>query len=230
MKVGPWVGEFGWELFKWQAHIRAKARNSNKKITCITRSGRDILYSDFADVENFDPKTGTPDRWFLYKSSDAKPQTDYTPRELSSGGVFVKYGVPREKFEILIHARNRRHRRCDNWNGWSEMELGDSVASIGSKSDALHIEGTEDMRGISLKELVDYMAGSRMIVGPSSGPMHLATLCGCPQVVWSNRNLGNEGHTQDRYEKIWNPFGTKVAFSRKRTPSPAEVMELMEQI
>jgi len=25
--AGPWVGEFGWELFAWQAYVRALSRN-----------------------------------------------------------------------------------------------------------------------------------------------------------------------------------------------------------
>ena len=223
MVVGPWVGEFGWELFGWQAHMRTKAL-SGEPMTCITRTGRGVLYSDFAKVEYFDP-SGLADRWMLFKSKDKKPKTDFAARPLSEGGLFVKYGIPRGKFEILIHARNRTHRAADNWNGWDELELGASVASIGSKDSSLHIEGTSDMRGISLAELVDYMAGARMIVGPSSGPMHLATLCCCPQVVWTDRR-----GTIERYEKTWNPFSVKAITALARNPTAKRVMELMEQI
>ncbi len=30
--AGPWVGEFGWELFCWQGHLRRISKNYNKTI------------------------------------------------------------------------------------------------------------------------------------------------------------------------------------------------------
>ena len=29
--AGPWVGEFGWELFAWQGYIRALSRHLKKQ-------------------------------------------------------------------------------------------------------------------------------------------------------------------------------------------------------
>jgi hypothetical protein len=209
----------------WQSQMRQLQSELRPNVmTCITRTGRDILYSDFARVEHFDPD-GTADSWMLHNSKDERPKTDYPPRRLREGGIFIEYGVPNKKFEILIHARDRSHRVEDNWVGWRGLELGDSVASIGSKTGARHIEGTSDMRGIPLEELVNYMAGAKMIVGPSSGPMHLATLCSCPQVVWSNRT-----GTLERYKKTWNPFRVKTVTALSRNPSVWAVMEMIEEI
>ena len=204
--------------------MRAKAALLDEPMTCITRTGRGILYSDFASVSFFDP-VGRADAWRLHEEVGKRPSTDFGPRFLRNTPVFIKYGRPIKRFEILVHARNRVHREQDNWNGWNKMELGDGVASIGSKEEALHIEGTCDIRGIPLEELVNYMAGARMIIGPSSGPMHLATLCGCPQVVWSDRE-----DTLVRYERTWNPFNVKSVRILDRNPSAVEVMDSQKKL
>jgi hypothetical protein len=87
-----------------------------------------------------------------------------------------------------------------------EKLKGYHIACIGTEDASLHIDGTDDMRGIGMGKLVDLMASSRLIAGGSSGPMHLAALCGLPHLVWSapiNRL---------RYLRDWNPFGTECLF------------------
>ena len=54
---GPYVGEFGWELFHWSGYCRALSRHFDET-TIITRPGRDFLYEDFANVENYSPPSG----------------------------------------------------------------------------------------------------------------------------------------------------------------------------
>jgi ADP-heptose:LPS heptosyltransferase len=82
------------------------------------------------------------------------------------------------------------------------------VCSIGTK--AHWIEGTEDKRGIPMQELCDILASSKVLLTPSSGPGHLAHLCGCPHVIMtSNKHQPSIGGTnKDRYLKIWAPFKT----------------------
>ena len=46
--AGPWVGEFGWELFAWQAYIRSLSRHYDKT-TIICRPTSHSIYTDFAD-------------------------------------------------------------------------------------------------------------------------------------------------------------------------------------
>ncbi len=54
--AGPWIGEFGWELFGWQGCIRILAKKYDEVIV-IGRTGHDFLYGDFADIYiDFDPK------------------------------------------------------------------------------------------------------------------------------------------------------------------------------
>ena len=59
---------------------------------------------------------------------------------------------------------------------------------------------------ISLKELVGIFSNAKLIAGPSSGPMHLASLCGATHLVWSTE------YNRVRYERDWNPFKTPVIF------------------
>ena len=44
--AGPWVGEFGWELFAWQAYIRSLSRHYDKT-TIICRPTSHSIYTDF---------------------------------------------------------------------------------------------------------------------------------------------------------------------------------------
>ena len=46
--AGPWVGEFGWELFCWQAYIRSLSKFYDKTI-CISNNHSKFLYDDFCD-------------------------------------------------------------------------------------------------------------------------------------------------------------------------------------
>ena len=45
--AGPWVGEFGWELFAWQAYVRALSRHFPRTLI-VCRKTSEALYEDFA--------------------------------------------------------------------------------------------------------------------------------------------------------------------------------------
>ena len=83
-------------------------------------------------------------------------------------------------------------------------------ASIGSEKHSEHIEGTFDCRGFDLESVADILTNCRMIIGPSSGPMHFASLCKCPQLVWTGNKNGLGRGNREKYEKKWNPFGVDV--------------------
>lgn len=148
---------------------------------------------------------------------------------------FVRYGTRRSCFQdaLVLHARNRSDWGEDrNWPParWTELgrELKDHrLISIGSRDGAYRVAGSEDMRGIPLADLMDLLASARLIVGPSSGPMHLAALCGTPMVVW----VGYTGRKQDilieRYATAWNPHATPLTIlvAEQWMPSAATVAE-----
>ena len=92
------------------------------------------------------------------------------------------------------------------------------------ESESYHIKGTKDLRGIDLKELTDYMSSANLIIGPSSGPMHLASLCGLKHVSWGVESNVN------RYKYDWNPHKAEVEYiiSEKWNPSIEDVKQKME--
>ena len=99
------------------------------------------------------------------------------------------------------------------------------IACIGTKGESGWIEGTADLRGLSLEVLFDIMRSADFAFGPSSGPMHLASLCGLPHVVWSIPD------NKKRYEVNWNPLSTKVLFDSKFNwhPSPEYVFDIFKK-
>ena len=248
--AGPWVGEFGWELFAWHAYIRALSEYYDKTV-CISAPYSRFLYEDFCDqFIEYVPAVGDyKDSYFkvgfeitgkllgeLMKEASLDSNTQkisiITPRRIGDpprthfeetfkfGSLniipkYKKFGSPDEKYKdtVVIHARNRSLRPQDNWpeNKWKVLvdtlkKQGYNIVSIGLKSESMHIAGTEDKRECEQQQLLDILANAKCIFGPSSGAMHLASLCGCPQVVWST------DYNFDRYTKNWNPFGTKALF------------------
>lgn len=127
-------------------------------------------------------------------------------------------------------------RRYRHWMALLGELAGLKIAWIGTKREAEAIEhfGT-DLRGIPLEMLADVMASSTVIVGPSSGPMHFASLCGLPHVVFSDKrkwNLGGKkGTNWTRYKRYWNPLGTDctVIDEFDWQPPVSRVMKALEK-
>jgi hypothetical protein len=102
------------------------------------------------------------------------------------------------------------------------LACGLSVACIGG-DDNYHIPGTEDLRGKPLAEQCSAIAGAKVVIGPSSGPMHLASLCRTPHVVWYNRP--DQTSSYARYRDHWNPFNTPHTYLKQQVPTPVEIAE-----
>tara|TARA_Y100001973_G_C5185154_1_gene327357 strand:- start:213 stop:1001 length:789 start_codon:yes stop_codon:yes gene_type:complete len=256
--AGPWVGEFGWELFCWQGVLRRYSKV--KKFDRVIISGRDInkfLYEDFCnEYIPYSPGEYQPDSFFNRGETVDYPMPDpgmtyippnhclthYTPSEIEDGSIwrpkleqdFVKYGEKIDTdIDVLIHARytNKNNTNDRNWNVDNFNEVVSKFnnlkfASIGLKSASYHVEGTLDLRGLDLKELANYMASSKLIIGPSSGPMHFASLCGLNQVSWGVEN------NRYRYKKDWNPHNTLVEYigSEDWNPHIHDVINKMEKL
>lgn len=159
--------------------------------------------------------------------------TSIEPRE------FIKYQGVGEGYDILYHARHRT-----DWDsGFRNWKEGDCrlllrgfpdkrIGCVGLKGSAHHVEGTDDLRDIPLAELIPIMANSKIFVAPISGPCHLATLCGLPQVTWATKKEHAE-----RVLYKWNPFDTKVEVIiaddevwKNRTPWTPPVIEIENNI
>tara|TARA_R110000824_G_scaffold286117_1_gene474273 strand:- start:473 stop:1315 length:843 start_codon:yes stop_codon:yes gene_type:complete len=64
--AGPWIGEFGWELFAWHGYVRALSKKFDKTIV-ISRSNSKALYVDFAnDFYDYTPPDELADSFFMY--------------------------------------------------------------------------------------------------------------------------------------------------------------------
>lgn len=224
---GPWIGEFGWEVATWQAWCRKQAEKYDRVYVC-SFPGMGPLYADFAEFIPHSHPTRTdmwiPDVHVDYSKVDFSVPPDVTTvihpiREFIVDGDFIKFGdKPDKRFKCLIHVCNHsdpsKHYKNYPIEFWRRVVAGlpRETACIGAGSD-LYIEGTTDLRGITLDQLMNCMAGCKVVVGGSSGPMHLACFCGATIVVWApGRKTFIGGPLETRYKKSWNPFGTKVCY------------------
>lgn len=122
---------------------------------------------------------------------------------------------------LVIHARatDKAGSAGRNWpiDKWSELlsriDPSFDVVAIGHPRQSICPEGARDYRGIPLKDTIGVLSQAACVAGPSSGPMHLASLCGTPHVVWTDRAHwpSSGGTNRRRYERDWNPLSTPVA-------------------
>lgn len=245
--AGPWQGEFGWELMRWQGHLRyLKHENNFDKVIVSIQKEHKFLYSDFADEYLFCPRGKHTDGlknynkmpcfdpnivkavkinhkgWNLRILSPCYSMegNDYDKRFLQK---FISYGkqLPKKHcFDLLIHARTTKKTKSHvrNWSirKWAEVthyfknKL--NMASIGISEQSEHIAYTKNLLNLNLDDLVNVMYSSKLVAGPSSGPMHLASLCKCPHLIWTNKKVWKSvgGNNRYRYEYAWNPFKTPV--------------------
>lgn len=236
--AGPWIGEFGWELMSWQAYLRALVHQHKfDHVTIFGPPGHDILYSDFTDVyvpavldgikdcwkaENVDPLEKT----LLFQQINRliKPYTSFICPVRSvpiTEQRFIVFGnaqnvLPAGRFDVLVHVRKPINKRPSHAWGLAHAEevcqylteRGLSVAAIGTASECPR--GVVNRLNIPLKDLMDLIAAAGVVIGPSSGPMHLASLCRTPHLVWTDRQWYSaiKATNKERYKSIWNPFNT----------------------
>jgi len=250
--AGPWLGEFGWELMMWQAHIRKVACDDKyDDVICIVRSGHDFMYSDFTDRFIFMDIDGSKNGWKINEKNPTVPSgilqkfKDDDVRVIEPSAIdfkcqnFIKYEVDSpHKYDLLFHCRSTtklgteyRNWPVKRWELLRDNFNGLKIACIGSKDESIVINGTDDLRGCGLKELASYCCNSKIMIGPSSGPMHFASLCGCTHIVFTDTKIRFRDRTNRyRYEEGWNPLGTKAIVIDEEgwRPSVATVVKSIE--
>lgn len=238
--AGPWLGEFGWELFMWQARIRYLHFNEqHDKTVCVCRTGHEYLYNDFASEIIFLDLPGEKNGWRLNEQNVSLPfetvryltekYGDISPSQLLQPGCsfdykdqkFISFACKdngQKSYDLIFHCRSTsklntayRNWETEKWEKLRDNFSGLKIACVGSKEESISIEGADDLRGISLKALAGTLSNSKMIIGPSSGTMHFASLCGCKHIVFTDdkRNFGQQTNRY-RYETGWNPLNTKA--------------------
>jgi hypothetical protein len=97
------------------------------------------------------------------------------------------------------------------------------ICCIGAQGYSYVAKKAENRQSDDLSKTIAYMCASRLVVGGSSAPMHLAAICGIPIAVW----IGIPG--DDRYFTIGNPLHSKVFMVTDKTFAP-EVDEVYNTI
>lgn len=254
--AGPWLGEFGWELMSWQGYLR-KLSEAHEIVVSIPE-GHSELYHDFA--KNIIPHRleGTRDCWWTTLSPTI-PQFLAVQIELTKLGLeqlkptrlykleeqkFIKYGnatrVPAEEQGlVIVHARGpigkRPHHAWPERN-WAELctaldKLGVKMAAIGTQASLPPF--CLDWRNKPMRFVMDRLAAAKLVLGPSSGPLHLASLCGARHLVWTDKQpYAAVGCTNRvRYESKWNPLGTPCTILDDMgwNPSPLRVTIVVKE-
>jgi len=232
--------EFGWLICTWIPYLRYVARKFEKVTIVTSNLNLKYLYADFAhEFVHQRPKiTGRGDMWFASRFPNVLPKIGGKIRKqyphcdikepcerycMSDKKKFIQYGKKQENdisYDIVIHARKENKYDQDKLNYSPEkyeillrklrVERELSAISIGTQEGSYWIKGTECGRGMPVRNLCYLLANAKVCVGTSSGPMHLASLCGTPQVVLTNDKYlkAIKGTNRDRYERLWNPFNT----------------------
>jgi len=212
----PWYGELGWEVMVWAPRCRLQA--DGRACTVTSFVGMDALYGDFA----------------TFCSHDRVSRNDGEfPVAYRSPTLHKRYGNPNKRCSVLIHARGITRKRHYNYTRWAELsrDLPESCAVIGSKDDAA-IATCEDLRGLPLQDLMDIIAGARVVVGVSSGVMHLAAACGTDVVAWGYSKTHFGETLEKRYKETWNPHGVRVEWitAEDWQPEPRRITKAIERM
>jgi hypothetical protein len=234
--AGPFLGEFGWELMQWQGFIRQLSQFYKKTIV-YGRPQSDFFYQDFvSEYRTVECDSWDASRYVLHKYDYAAWADQFDNVDLLVADnrclelpriftqTFIPFGerVEENVFDVVIHARNipafegnskksTRNWSKDSWDRLCEYLPDLRIAAVGIPELSYAAKGTEDLRGINTEELCSVLASSRCCIGPSSGLMHLASLCRTPHLVWASKEATwGFGGTEYRYAKSWNPFATQV--------------------
>ena len=234
--AGPFLGEFGWELMQWQGYVRQLAKFYKKTIV-FGRAPSDYFYKDFAseynvvdcnswDTAGYELHGFDYEAWALQFDDVDILVADNRCFQLRShfDQAFIPFGVHKRAnaYDVIVHARDipvlagntEKHLRNwhkDRWDDLCRNLNGLRLAAVGIPELSYCPENVTDLRGIETEDLCSVLASSRLCIGPSSGLMHLATLCRTPQLIWTSKEFTiGFGGTAYRYVRSWNPFATPV--------------------
>ena len=178
--------------------------------------GMKALYKDFTNIEEHDGERALT---FI--------------KRYRCNGKYFKYGTPKKEKDILIHARGIKRKDSINYREWDKVvkELKEEVKSVGTIGtvDDQRLD-CDDYRGIELQDLMNLIAGAKVVVGVSSGVMHLAQACGTPVVVWADDKTRFGETMEKRYKETWNPFKTEVRFITELFPKPERIINEIRSI
>jgi hypothetical protein len=257
--AGPWIGEFGWELFCWQGYVRNIARDYGK-IIVISRTGNHKLYEDFCHeyVEyntpsnlspNCDGCVGITDREINDVVKNIKHDTWIKPHNIGlvfdgngvmSGGAeytnqkFIKYesNTLDKTYDIIIHPRNRIHDKRRNWNqdNWNKL-----VELLGKEHSIVCVGGIEShtINGVDNYKnhaLTDIVALMNRCKLVVSPVSGPIHLAALSGAPYLT---WGEKRNELQCKKYWNPFNVKTNYmvtNDKYNPTPEEVYNNIKEM
>ena len=138
---------------------------------------------------------------------------------------FIKYKANEENLKkwehikpnsVVLCIRGRRFGSHKNWNSSNWLSLCNYLLSLNlvpvitGIKESIQFDIPTGCVNLwdqtSIGDLISIMQKSKLVIGQSTGPMHLAALCGIPHVVWGSRRI------QERYLDTWNPHKTMVEY------------------
>lgn len=243
--IPPYVGEFGWELMNWQARVRSIVNASgDADVTLAIAAGHEPIYADLNSLPHVRTESialnniaGDPSEDHRVDSKGIRVERELLMQSILAamlnhsvrpGGAeilwpdfrgallttesphqsFVRLGVPRApSIDVLLVPRSlaTAYERNQSQDWWTA--LGTRLRERGL---------TVDVYAPPLENAIGQLRAARLAAGGSTGGLHLASLCGCPHVVWgpgrAERWTGIQMSNRQRYETIWNPLGTRVQY------------------
>lgn len=233
---GPFWGEFGWEIAQWAPWVNARS-DSQQGDRILCQPGHAALYAFDGPISQSYPRPPlrVPDMLQPWpRSLDQMPKlTNVKGVPCINGDIkpipLYPHCSAQRRF-IVLHCRNIPKCPERNYGSWDYVveELnkeGVQPVVVGSHDDRLPKGDVLDLRGASLDDTISYMRTALVVVGASSGPMHLAQACEAPVVVWS----GNYNKDRMRYTSVWNHFDSPTRFIHETWQPPiAHVLKAIE--
>ncbi|MEE8518699.1 MAG: hypothetical protein V3S98_06205 [Dehalococcoidia bacterium] len=238
---GPFWGEFGWEVAQWAPYVNAATQETDR-VRCMP--GHAELYGTDVPISQTYPRPSgaTPDMMDPWaEGAGAGWAPVWKPRIKLVKGVpcidakllpmpLYPHCTATRRF-VVLHCRgiakcSERNMDGAKWEALVELLQKADVLPvvIGSLEDHLP-RHCQDRRGCTIDDTIGYMRMALVVVGASSGPMHLAQACEAPVVVWS----GNAKKDKPRYEDVWNHFDSPTTFvSPSWSPGVGKIMKAIE--
>ena len=214
--------------FADEIHSYTPSTNKANHSTCVDEMPEG--YYDQFDYDDIIPANTTIAKWLpgkgVWINRNIFPK-GMTPEWRKFGNIGAA-----EKYDIILHCRSttkmnsgRRNWGLDNWMELVQNLQEFNIACIGTANDSLWIPGTYDFRGVGMQRVMDLMANAKLVVGSSSGPMHLSALTLTPSLVISDKI------NRRRYMEDWNFFRTPCIFYSEGgwKPNPQEVEKLIKE-
>lgn len=226
--AGPWIGEFGWELARWQGGVRrlSAVRRTDAHLVVMGDAGHDVLY------ERADEYWEMPDFWvqagFTRQCTNVRGEPGRVRQHLRAlaFAIWQELGPARSAVSLVAPRRFRpdeqvhvrlghteepngtvvympRHRRWHAWRNWPAQRWDDLELAL-HRATGLRAVWVDEVW--PLRESIQALRRARFAVCPESGGIFLALLCGTPTVAfgrerWRRRVCDDENflHTPVRY-------------------------------